>query len=147
MDESLPARNGDEPEGNCRPNATAGDGSLGFSALQNWRSFEPSFVLKADLKPEARREPQFFFSADSIPELCARLRERFPKETDQIIKRAERICQHRFDLLGYKDLDYGTEIDWHLDRVHGKQAPRKPWFKIHYLDFAEVGDSKASHGN
>ena len=113
-----------------------------FLRYKTGGSFEPSFVLKADLKPEARREPQFFFSADSIPELCARLRERFPKETDQIIKRAERICQHRFDLLGYRDLDYGTEVDWHLDRVHGKQAPRKPWFKIHYLDFAEVGDSK-----
>ncbi len=26
--------------------------------------------------------------------------------------------------------------------LHGKQAPRKPWFKIKYLDFEEVGDSK-----
>ncbi|MGA8212340.1 MAG: alginate lyase family protein [Candidatus Sulfotelmatobacter sp.] len=39
-------------------------------------------------------------------------------------------------------MDYGTEIDWHLDRAHNKRAPSKPWFKIHYLDFAEVGDSK-----
>jgi Heparinase II/III-like protein/Heparinase II/III N-terminus len=97
-----------------------------------------------DLKGSGRRDPRFFFSSDSIPRLCARLRERLPKETDQIIERAERICQHRFDLLGYRDLDYGTEIDWHLDRVHGKQSPRKPWFKIHYLDFAEVGDIKVT---
>ena len=26
--------------------------------------------------------------------------------------------------------------------MHGKQAPRKPWFKVKYLDFEEVGDSK-----
>src|SRR5579862_3034510 len=107
-------------------------------------SFERSFDLKEELKASTRRKPQFFFSADSIPQLCTRLRERLPKETDRIIERAEWICQHRFDLLGYRDLDYGTEIDWHLDRVHGKQAPRKPWFKVHYLDFAEVGDSKVT---
>ena len=28
--------------------------------------------------------------------------------------KAEKICKHRFDLLGYKDLDFGTPIDWHL---------------------------------
>jgi uncharacterized heparinase superfamily protein len=103
-----------------------------------------NFERDFDLKAKARREPKFVFSADSIPQLCARLRQRLPKETEQIIERAERICQHRFDLLGYKDLDYGMEIDWHLDQTHGKQAPRKPWFKIHYLDFAEVGDSKVT---
>jgi hypothetical protein len=99
-------------------------------------NLERSFYLKAS----GRGEPKFFFSADSIPQLCARLRERLPTEMDQIVERAERICQHRFDLLGYRDLDYGTEIDWHLDRVHGKQAPRKPWFKIHYLP--EVGAAR-----
>ncbi|MGA2645217.1 MAG: alginate lyase family protein [Candidatus Sulfotelmatobacter sp.] len=55
---------------------------------------------------------------------------------------AERICRHRFDLLGYENLDYGAEIDWHFDIVHGKRGPRKPWFKVKYLDFEEVGDSK-----
>jgi hypothetical protein len=102
--------------------------------------FEPRF----DLKTPARREAHFFFSSDSISQICLRLRERFPKETYQIIERADRICQHRFDLLGYRDLDYGMEIDWHSDRVHGKRAPRKPWFQIRYLDFAEVGDSKVT---
>ena len=45
-------------------------------------------------------------------------------------------------MLGYKDLDYGSPIDWHLDAVHGKIAPRKLFHKVRYLDFAEVGDSK-----
>jgi hypothetical protein len=102
------------------------------------------FEARFDLKAPARREGLFFFAADSIPKVCSRLRECFPKETDQIIERAERICKHRFDLLGYRDLDYGAEIDWHCDRVHGKRAPRKPWFQIRYLDFAEVGDSKVT---
>lgn len=86
----------------------------------------------------------FFFSADAVPSLCARARQLFPAETDEIIQRAEQICKHQFDLLGYRALDYGPEIDWHCDRVHGIQAPRKPWFQIRYLDFAEVGDSKVT---
>jgi hypothetical protein len=100
--------------------------------------FESRLVGNASVHPE----PNFFFAADVVPLLCSQLRETFPAETDDIIARAERICRHRFDLLGYRDLDYGLEIDWHSDQVHGKQAPRKPWFQIHYLDFEEVGDSK-----
>ena len=111
-----------------------------FLRYKTGGSFEP----RLDLTATARREPQFFFSADSVPQLCARMKERLPGEADQIIERAERICEHRFDLLGYGDVDYGPEIDWHLDRVHGKRAPRKPWFKIRYLDFEEVGDSKVT---
>ena len=72
------------------------------------------------------------------------LRERMPQQAETIVKRAEKICRHRFDLLGYEDLDYGREIDWHSDRVHGKRAPHDLWFKIRYLDFASVGDAKVT---
>jgi hypothetical protein len=57
-------------------------------------------------------------------------------------EQAEKICRHRFDLLGYQDLDFGTPIDWHLDPVHHKRAPRQPWHKISFLDFEQVGDHK-----
>ena len=89
-------------------------------------------------------QPRFFFSSEQLPELTALLRQRMPEEVDRIITRAEKICAHRFDLLGYKDLDYGMKIDWHLDRVHGKRSPQKPWFQIRYLDFAEAGDVKVT---
>jgi len=88
--------------------------------------------------------PQFFFRSDAIPGVCSKLRQLFPDTAERIVERAEHICQHRFDLLGYSGIDYGSEIDWHLDRVNGKQAPRKPWFEIKYLDFAQVGDSKVT---
>ncbi len=84
----------------------------------------------------------FFFGADSIGPILAILRQRLPEQTKQIIRRAEKICQHRFDLLGYENLDYGSAIDWHLDAVHGKRAPRKVFYKVRYLDFEEIGDSK-----
>src|SRR5579871_2593232 len=41
-----------------------------------------------------------------------------------LLEQAERICQHRFDLLGYQALDFGSPIDWHFDPVHDKLAPR-----------------------
>ena len=54
----------------------------------------------------------------------------------------QKICHHRFDLLGYQDLDFGEPIDWHYDPVHHKRSPRKPWYEIHFLDFDQVGDHK-----
>ncbi len=87
---------------------------------------------------------RFFFSADSIGPILTLLRQRMPVQVKEIIEQADKICHHRFDLLGYKDLDYGDAIDWHLDVVHGKRAPRKAFYKIRYLDFAEVGDAKVT---
>src|SRR6267143_3438187 len=84
----------------------------------------------------------FFFAPAETHTLSEVLKQRLPGQAENIVVRAEQICRHRFDLLGYEDLDYGADIDWHLDLVHGKRGPRKPWFKVKYLDFDEVGDSK-----
>jgi len=89
-------------------------------------------------------QPKFFFDPEEVPAVLAILKQRLPGEYNQIVFRAERMCQHRFDLLGFRDLDYGKEIDWSLDRVHGKGAPRKIFYKIRYLDFEECGDVKVT---
>jgi uncharacterized heparinase superfamily protein len=114
------------------------------TARLDWWRYQAGMSPTSRLRsaPLSQAQPHFFFLPDAVPQLCARLRQLFPKETEQIVRRAEKVCQHRFDLMGYTDLDYGVEIDWHCDRVHGKRALRKPWFRIRYLDFAEVGDSK-----
>ena len=88
--------------------------------------------------------PKFFFAAEEVPAMLSFLQQRLPDEYDQIATRAERICAHHFDLLGYRNLDYGKAIDWHLDRVHGRRAPRRAFYKIHYLDFEECGDVKVT---
>lgn len=87
---------------------------------------------------------RFFFDSQSIPFLCDLLKQRLPQQVEQIMVQAERICRHHFDLLGYEELDYGTEIDWHCDRVHRKRAPLDAWFRVQYLDFEVVGDSKVT---
>ena len=84
----------------------------------------------------------FFFSAGELTRRVTLLREHLPNEATAIVTEANEICRHRFRLLGYRDLDYGDEINWHLDAVHGLRSPLIPWFKINFLDFAAVGDHK-----
>jgi Heparinase II/III-like protein/Heparinase II/III N-terminus len=124
----------DELQTRCRQGITKRWEASVFGIVANANGNLPSSLLEAPTR--------FFFAPSDLPHLIALLRERLPSEANRIIEEAVRICQHRFDLLGYRDLDYGPEIDWHLDLVHGKRAPLKPWFKIRFMDFDEVGDHK-----
>lgn len=99
-------------------------------------------LVNGDHRSGLERRGRFFFQKEELPEILASLWKLFPETAEQIVERAEQICRHRFDLLGYQGLNYGPEIDWHLDAVNGKRAPFRPWFRISYLDFDEVGDSK-----
>ncbi len=101
------------------------------------------FSRKAQTNASAPRA-NFFFSPREIDERIHLLRQRLPEQANQIVQQAEQIVQHRFDLLGYRGLEYGSPIDWHLDIIHGKRAPRKIFHRVHYLDFDEVGDSKVT---
>ena len=105
---------------------------LGFDFARNFRS------------SAALQHSNFFFAPESVDSILEVLRQRLPGQVEQIVQRAEKLCWHRFDLLGYEDLNYGSPIDWHLDAVHDKQAPRQPFYKVRYLDFEEAGDSKVT---
>jgi hypothetical protein len=101
--------------------------------------FAPELAPAANIRPG-----QFFFAPGSVKSVLDLLRLRLPQQVEQIIRQADKICRHQFDLLGYESLEYGNPIHWHLDRVHGREAPRKPFHKIRYLDFDQVGDSKVT---
>jgi hypothetical protein len=92
----------------------------------------------------APQNGQFIFSRGEAAKRAELLRRHLPDEAAEIVREADEICRHRFRLLGYDNLDYGAEIDWHVDRVHGKRAPLDPWFKIPFLEFALVGDHKVT---
>ena len=94
------------------------------------------------LQANGRTKPVFFFDADELPKRVALLRRYLPTEIEAVIREADEVCQHKFHLLGYEGLDYGSKIDWHLDPVNRKRAPLRPWFKVPFLNFAEVGDHK-----
>jgi hypothetical protein len=85
---------------------------------------------------------KFFFAPEQIPGIVEALRRDLPVEVDETVREAERICRHEFDILGFSGLRVGEEIDWHLDVVHGKRSPLKPWYQIPFLDFDVVGDHK-----
>ena len=85
---------------------------------------------------------RFFFSSTDVVEIIEALRQRFPEQAHRIVEQAGRIAEHRFDVLGFDSLDYGPDVDWQLDAVHAKRAPRRPWYKIRFLDFEQVGDHK-----
>ena len=63
-------------------------------------------------------------------------------ECQAVLISAYHASHARFDLLGYKGLDFGDPIDWHLDPVSGKRAPLVHWSRLDPLDPAKVGDSK-----
>jgi hypothetical protein len=98
--------------------------------------------LKQALARGPRTPGRFFFDPADVPALVECLRARLPEEAARIVRDAEQICARRFDLLGYRALDFGREIDWHLDPVNGRRAPRAPWFRVPFLDFNAVGDHK-----
>jgi hypothetical protein len=98
----------------------------------------------APLPSERPTAGRFFFASADVPTILEHWRRLDPDAVEQTIRRAERMCAGRFDLLGYEDLQYGPPIDWSLDAVHGKRAPLKPWFKIDFLDFNQVGDVKVT---
>lgn len=105
---------------------------------------------RVGLRPSPNRDRSaattgaFFFSVDDLPGRIKLLRERLPAECGEIVREADEIRRHQFRLLGYTGLQFGKDIDWHLDPVHGKRAPLEPWFKIRFLDFEQVGDHKVT---
>ena len=58
------------------------------------------------------------------------------------IEKAEQIIEGRFDLLGYKNLHFGAEIDWHFEPVANKRSPLKHWKHFDELNADETGDKK-----
>jgi hypothetical protein len=96
------------------------------------------------LRSDAVQRGNFFFGPEDVSGRLDLLRQRLPEQATRIIQQADKIIEHRFDLLGYSGLAYDAPIDWHLDSVHGRRAPRRAFYRVQYLDFDEVGDSKVT---
>jgi hypothetical protein len=59
-----------------------------------------------------------------------------------IIEQAERMIEGKFDLLGYKNLDFDAAVNWHFEPLARKHLPRKHWKQFDELDATETGDKK-----
>src|SRR6058998_2557411 len=72
--------------------------------------------------PATRIDPRHFFAGAADADTTARLLEKMPESRAQIISIADAIGQGCFDLLGYRGLDFGNPVDWHLDPLSGRHA-------------------------
>jgi uncharacterized heparinase superfamily protein len=84
----------------------------------------------------------FFPSLDHRAAVVRLMAERFPAERQAIMDRAERARDGRFDLLGLRDMSFGSPIDWHLEPFSGKRTPLAHWSQIAYLNPDVAGDKK-----
>ncbi len=85
---------------------------------------------------------RFYLDPGDTPRIAESLCRRLPDSVRETAERAGRISEGRFDLLGFQGLDFGRDIDYSLDPVHGRRAPAVAWPAIPYLDFDAVGDHK-----
>ena len=74
---------------------------------------------------QTRSTPEFFAGFQLAPHVLADLHtEYFPAEIERLIKNARAIVdEHRWPLLGYGELTFGSEIDWLRDPASGAQWP------------------------
>jgi hypothetical protein len=67
---------------------------------------------------------------------------RVPDARPRVVADAEAVMGGRFDLLGYRGLDFGDPVEWSLDPVSGRRAPMGHWTTLDPLDGETIGDTK-----
>ena len=103
------------------------NGSVGNDLLEDFR---------------VRTQPAFFASLQA-PEATAReFKSRWPDSAQRIVEKADRICEGKFDLLGFTDLSFGDPVHWHFEPGSGKYLPLVHWSQLDYLDPELAGDKK-----
>ena len=91
---------------------------------------------------QQRQSPTFFAGFTDPTVTVAELRRRWPESEVDIINRAEKILNGKFDLLGFNDLYFGDPIDWQLEPISGKRSDLIHWSTLNYLDADRFGDKK-----
>lgn len=128
----------------------------GWSALSRLPTDQNFFALldRSEASPQlrsadellthfrSRTEPSFFSSFSDRESTVAALRTRWPQAENRLIEKADRLLVGRFDLLGLRNLYFGSPIDWQLEPVSGKRAPLVHWSRLNYLDANVIGDKK-----
>ncbi|MGI8787740.1 MAG: alginate lyase family protein [Pyrinomonadaceae bacterium] len=107
-------------------------------------AFGADDVAAEDLFEKFYEDAQFnFFSAFRQKEQIVETFENtFGASAKNFIEQADKIADGNFDLLGYKNLNFGSQVNWHLEPVSGKQIPVKHWKQFDELSSEETGDKK-----
>ena len=113
----------------------------GFARLVRTGAWAEAEALLGDHL--SRRESVWPISARGKDAISQSIGARFPGSAAEAARRADRILEGEYDLLGHRNLHYGCVPDWHLDAAHGCMAPRRFWADVPYLDPA-CGDHKVT---
>ncbi|HEY8134217.1 MAG TPA: alginate lyase family protein [Thermoanaerobaculia bacterium] len=84
----------------------------------------------------------YFFEGPFDPLVPEAIRSGNGDECQAVLVAAHHASRGRFDLLGYRALEFGDPPDWHLDPVSGRRAPFVHWSLVDPLDSRTLGDSK-----
>ena len=88
-------------------------------------------------------EETFFPSFRNTAETVRVFRDKFKgRPIADVLEKAEKIIDGKFDLLGYSNLDFGAAVNWHFEPLARKHLPLKHWKQFDELDTSETGDKK-----
>jgi hypothetical protein len=105
----------------------------------DWTAAQRTLVRALQARPRL-----FVLDPRTALDLRHEIVKRWPGAATHASAHADRIISGKYDLLGYRGLSFGSgdrDIDWHVDPVHHRHAPRVFWFDVPFLD-PEVGDHK-----
>lgn len=108
-----------------------------FGERRGWSS-----LVKLPEKLPGTISSKFFAGFQDSEKSAFELKSRYPETAQQIVEQADRICEGKFDLLGFKNLTFGDPIDWHFEPISGKRIPLDHWSKLDYLNAGVAGDKK-----
>ncbi len=108
------------------------------------RLLNPRLASTAVLHHNFTQRPpiSFFSSFESQTTTIATLKRHWPDGEKTILQKAAKILEGSFDLLAFRDLNFGSPINWHLEPLAGKQSPLVHWSRLNYLDPKITGDKK-----
>jgi hypothetical protein len=105
---------------------------------ERWKDAHTAIVREIADAP-----PRFAIAPSLRRETVGAIRRSFPASAADADRRARRLLGGDYDLLGYSGLRFegGDPVDWHLDPVHQRRAPREFWSTVPFLD-PSCGDHK-----
>jgi hypothetical protein len=89
-----------------------------------------------------RKEPYFFWNDRELTEIIGLVRNVFPKSIEETIAAANKVCEHKFDLLGSGEKHLGDHINWHQDFKSGFVWNPKFYMDIEKINFENSSDIK-----
>jgi hypothetical protein len=110
--------------------------------LSQHRALQPFAAASAASSPRPAFADRLFPLIAERPAMLEVIADRFFDQRAAIISRAERAIAGSFDLLGYRELSFGSPIDWRLEPLSGKRTGLDHWSAVDYLNPDIAGDKK-----